>query len=34
MTYMPLNAEEADALLDNMSGSFEAIINAYLESAS
>lgn len=34
MTYMPLNAEEADDLLNNMSGSFEAIINAYLESAS
>ena len=31
MTYMPLNAEESDALLDEMSGSFEEIIAAYLE---
>lgn len=32
MTYMPLNAEEADALLNEMSGSFEEIIAAYQES--
>lgn len=30
MTYMPLNAEESNALLDEMSGSFEEIITAYL----
>lgn len=32
MTYMPLNAEETDAILDEMSGSFESIIEQYLSS--
>lgn len=34
MTYMPLNAEETNEILDSMSGNFESIISAYLESAS
>lgn len=33
MTYMPLNAEETDEILTSMSGNFEKIIAAYLESA-
>ena len=34
MTYMPLNAEETNEILDSMSGNFESIISTYLESAS
>ena len=33
MTYMPLNAQETNDILDSMSGNFEKIINAYLNSA-
>lgn len=33
MTYMPLNAEETNEILDSMSGNFENIISTYLESA-
>lgn len=33
MTYMPLNAEETDALLSDMAGNFENIVAKYLESA-
>ena len=33
MTYLPLNAEEADAMLDSMEGNFGDIIKAYLDSA-
>lgn len=33
MTYMPLNAQETDEILDSMSGNFEKIIAAYQESA-
>lgn len=34
MTYMPLNAQETDEILDSMAGNFEKIIAAYQESAS
>lgn len=34
MTYMPLNAQETNDILDSMSGNFEKIIAAYLNSAS
>lgn len=30
---MPLNAQETNDILDSMSGNFEKIINAYLNSA-
>lgn len=33
MTYMPLNAQETDEILDSMAGNFEKIIAAYQESA-
>ena len=33
MTYMPLDAEETDAILTSMSGNFEKIIAKYQESA-
>lgn len=33
MTYMPLNAQETDDILNSMSGNFEKIIASYLESA-
>lgn len=33
MTYMPLNAEETDAILTSMAGNFEKIIAKYLETA-
>ena len=33
MTYTPLNAQETNDILDSMSGNFEKIINAYLNSA-
>ena len=33
MTYMPLNAQETNDILDSMSGNFEKIIAAYLNSA-
>lgn len=33
MTYMTLNAQETNDILDSMSGNFEKIINAYLNSA-
>lgn len=34
MTYMPLNAEETNEMLDSMAGSLEQIVQKYLESAS
>lgn len=33
MTYMPLNAQETDEILDSMAGNFEKIIAKYLETA-